>query len=275
MKVFTRKGLALAAALSAALTLAACGGPSRDIAPDGSGAKELVWPDPADTNATHKGGAFPNVIHLGQVQSGLTRGQVAALIGEPHFSEGVGAREWDYLFDFRDAGAKTTQCRYKVLFDKDGHARNSYWNPASCADFLKPLAAPAAAATRVKRVKQSVDALFLFDRLDLAAIQSEGRARLDAIAQELTAAGNQTDSARVTGHADRLGSVSYNRQLAALRAETVRRYLISRGVAASRITAQGRGANDPLVDCVDRSREALIACLAPNRRVTVDVMRSE
>lgn len=190
MRIPTRKSLALAAALSAALTLAGCGHLSHGVVPDGSEAK--------------------NPVRSGSVDAA----------------------------------------------------------PATAT-------APVAATPAVKHVKLSARVTFLFDRLDLAAIRPEGRARLDALAQALTATGDRAGAVRVTGHTDRLGSVSYNRQLSEQRAQTVRDYLISRGVAPDRVMAEGRGASDPLVDCDSRSRVALIACLAPNRRVTVDVTRSE
>lgn len=140
-----KKKLVLAAALGAALLVGGCGNLSHDVAADGSGAKELVWPKAVDTNAIHKGGTFPNVTNLREVQPGLTRNQVMALIGEPHFGEGTGnVREWNYLFNFRSADGQVRQCEYKVLFDKDAIARSFYWNPASCADALK--AAPEGAS---------------------------------------------------------------------------------------------------------------------------------
>jgi outer membrane protein OmpA-like peptidoglycan-associated protein len=39
------------------------------------------------------------------------------------------------------------------------------------------------------------------------------------------------------------------------------------GVAAGAIHPQGLGNSAPIVTCDQRQREALIACLAPNRRV--------
>lgn len=136
MKISTHRSMAL----GAALLMAGCGNLSHEVAADGSGAKELVWPQPADTNAIHKGGTFPNRDNLREVHSGLTGNQVMALIGEPHFGEGIGVQEWTYLFNFRGADGQVTQCEYKVLFDNDAIARSFHWSPASCADVLKPAA---------------------------------------------------------------------------------------------------------------------------------------
>ena len=57
--------------------------------------------------------------------------------------------------------------------------------------------------------------------------------------------------------------------LSARRAEAVRDYLVARGVAASLISAEGRGSSEPVVECTRERGPALIACLAPNRRVEI------
>lgn len=121
------------------------------------------------------------------------------------------------------------------------------------------------------KITLQADASFKFDRSDLAGILPAGKARLDQLLRDL----NQVDDVtgiRVEGFTDRLGSDSYNRQLSARRAETVKRYLQNGGVKAP-ITARGRGKEDPVVQCNDRNREALIDCLAPNRRVELDFAR--
>lgn len=81
----------------------------------------------------------------------------------------------------------------------------------------------------------------------------------------------------VNGHTDRLGSPQYNQKLSEKRAEAVKAYLVSKGVDASKIEAYGFGKTGmnmfaPQKVCPDqKDRKALIACLAPNRRVEVEV----
>ena len=75
----------------------------------------------------------------------------------------------------------------------------------------------------------------------------------------------------VIGHSDRIGNDKANLALSTRRAEAVRDYLVARGVQAGLITAVGRGSIEPVVECTAERGEALVACLAPNRRVEVRV----
>lgn len=75
----------------------------------------------------------------------------------------------------------------------------------------------------------------------------------------------------VKGYADRLGAASYNQQLSERRAEIVSAYLTSRGVKAS-FETHGMGATESITHCNDKmAHPALIACLAPDRRVSIEV----
>lgn len=76
----------------------------------------------------------------------------------------------------------------------------------------------------------------------------------------------------VNGHADRLGSPQYNQRLSEKRAEAVRAYLVSKGVDAAKVETLGFGKTLPVKACPDqKDRKATIECLAPNRRVVVEV----
>jgi outer membrane protein OmpA-like peptidoglycan-associated protein len=116
------------------------------------------------------------------------------------------------------------------------------------------------------------DATFKFDRGDLAGMLPGGKVKLDQLLHDLNQVEDVT-GIRIEGFTDRLGSDSYNRQLSAKRAETVKRYLQNGGVKTP-ITARGRGKEDSVVQCNNRNRRALIDCLAPNRRVELGFARS-
>ena len=263
-------------AASLVLALAACGNVSHRVAHDGGSAAELVWPSPDSTTPMHKGGTFPNLANLRLVRAGLNKQQVSDLIGYPHFSEGVwGVREWNYLFNFRRPDTdEVTVCQFKVLFDEGKLARSFYWKPESCAALLEtkaPVTAAPPAPAMQKRVL-SADALFAFDKGSIEDISAAGRGELDALAGELRGSNARV---RITGYTDRLGSPAYNLALSQHRAEAVKDYLATQGVAAARMSADGLGAADPVKGCSETSRPALIACLAPNRRVEVKIDSGE
>lgn len=69
---------------------------------------------------------------------------------------------------------------------------------------------------------------------------------LDQFAQGL----NQQPSmeVRIVGHTDATGSDSINNPLSVNRAQSARNYLVSRGVAAQRISIDGRGSREPIAD---------------------------
>ena len=64
----------------------------------------------------------------------------------------------------------------------------------------------------------------------------------------------------IEGHADEKGTREYNLALGARRANAVREYLISKGVASSRIRTVSYGKERPLAVCSEES------CYAQNRR---------
>ena len=73
----------------------------------------------------------------------------------------------------------------------------------------------------------------------------------------------------VEGHTDSQGTESSNIDLSQTRAQTVRDYLVSRGVPNDKVTAQGLGQSRPIAD--NKSREGR----AQNRRVEIIVQPIE
>jgi OmpA-OmpF porin, OOP family len=129
-----------------------------------------------------------------------------------------------------------------------------------------------APAEPAEKVLLQADALFSFDRFSLPDMSPDGRARLEDLAARLGQAYSRIDLVLITGHTDRLGAEDYNRSLSLERANTVLRYLESLGVTA-RMVSLGRASAEPLSEC-DRDlapREAIISCLAPDRRVEVEI----
>lgn len=122
----------------------------------------------------------------------------------------------------------------------------------------------------------SADSLFDFDN---ATIKPTGKLAIDKFATELRGADYAIIT--VTGHTDRIGSHAYNQKLSTQRAEAVKAYLIeAAGIPADKISASGVDGAFPLTkpgECPNPKKSAkkaskeLIACLAPDRRVEVEV----
>lgn len=268
---------AIALGASALLVLQGCSSyVSRGISDEGK-ATEVVFPS-VENDAWLKEGTFPNLDNLRAVAPGVTKDQLYDLLGRPHFREGMtGTREWDYIFHFRKPGGGVTTCQYKVIFDKDYKAQTFHWLPAGCGDALAapPVVAaerPAGPATAAPRkVTLGADGLFRFDGGSLADLLPEGRRNLDALAGDIKSSTRLVGAVRITGHSDRLGSTAYNHALSLARANTVRDYLVQAGVPAQALQVQGKGESEPKVQCTQTHRAELIDCLAPNRRVEIEV----
>ena len=270
MKAHAARDTAVLRSLSLALCtllFSACAthAPPRSAAADGA----VTFP--AATKSTLKGGMFVNVDNLRQYARGMSKRQLYALLGTPHFNEGLwGVREWNYLFNFRSQpNGDYFSCQFQVHFDGNGIAQDSYWKPQSCAAMLQSGAAPAASSAPAPLPAQPLqlqaDALFAFDSDTLTA---QGHRSVEALVQRVRSA-SEVQMIAVAGYTDRIGASGYNVDLSQRRAEAVRAALIAGGVPAAAIIAEGRGEMDPVVACDQPAGSGLIECLAPNRRVEI------
>jgi outer membrane protein OmpA-like peptidoglycan-associated protein len=103
--------------------------------------------------------------------------------------------------------------------------------------------------------------LFASNKADLLP---SAQTRLNTVAQSLT---QQDTESRIVveGYTDSQGGVAFNQELSQRRAQSVRDYLVSRGMAADRVTAQGLGLTNPIAD------NATAEGRANNRRVEIVV----
>lgn len=123
-------------------------------------------------------------------------------------------------------------------------------------------------------VKQPVNvvikAYFDFDKSNLT---NESRNKLNDVANQIKA--YNVEVITVSGHADRIGTEQYNEALSQRRADTVKAELVKLGVDESKIFTEAKGESQPEVTCPGRTSAKVIACLAPNRRVQVEVVGSK
>jgi peptidoglycan-associated lipoprotein len=102
----------------------------------------------------------------------------------------------------------------------------------------------------------------VFFETDSSELTDQARATLDKQAQWLNNYNRYAFT--IEGHADERGTREYNIALGARRAETVREYLVSRGVSGQRMRTISYGKERPVALCND------ISCWSQNRRaVTV------
>ena len=169
--------------------------------------------------------------------------------------------------------------------------RSGYWTPsdgiAGCdgelvAPIVKPIAPAIVTAEQVvaapivlaapKRCDFALtlasDQTFHFNK----SVLTEGaKKRIGSEVPGKLSACGKVEIVMITGHSDRLGSQRYNQKLSDRRAEAVAGYLRSQGVSAQ-IDTLGVGKTQPVKSCDDAlAHSKLVECLAPNRRVVIEV----
>ena len=102
-----------------------------------------------------------------------------------------------------------------------------------------------------------------------------GRDKLDAFVGKLQ--GLESTSIVAIGHADRMGAEGSNQVLSEARVNTVKSYLVSKGMAAERIQTSAVGETQSSVattDCNAADNKANIACMQADRHVVIEISGS-
>lgn len=124
----------------------------------------------------------------------------------------------------------------------------------------------------VPRVKVGADRLELaapiyFD-VGKATIKAQSLPLLDEVAQALDKT-PRIQLLEVGVHSDERGAEEFNLRITGERAQAIKTYLVSKGVAADRVQARGYGESKPL--CSEHNE----ACWSRNRRTELLVVRSK
>jgi OOP family OmpA-OmpF porin len=122
----------------------------------------------------------------------------------------------------------------------------------------KPEAKPKPVA---EKVTFAADVLFDFDK---AVIKPEGKSKLDDLANKVK--GINLEVVIAIGHADSIGSDEYNQRLSVRRAESVKAYMVSRGIEPNRVYTEGKGEQQPVAS--NRTADGR----AKNRRTEIEVI---
>ena len=170
--------------------------------------------------------------------------------------------------------------------------RSGYWTPsnatAECDPDLapKPAAAPAPVAPAPKPAPAPAPVakpapkpaptftVTLTDTFasNSAVVSPAMRKNLDDLIARMNSHFAEVTLVHIDGHTDRLGSHQLNQRLSERRANAVAAYLVSKGVDKSKIETLGSGKTNAVKACPDqKDRKALNECLAPNRRVIIEV----
>ena len=163
--------------------------------------------------------------------------------------------------------------------------RDANWTPATAAEncdgAVKPPPPPAAPpppapapapvapppppppppAPVSEKVTYAADAFFDFDK---AVLKSEAKAKLDDLIGKTK--GVNLEVIIAVGHTDSVGTDAYNQRLSVRRAESVKAYLVSKGIEKNRVYTEGKGEKQPVAD--NKTAEGR----AKNRRVEIEVV---
>ncbi len=128
-----------------------------------------------------------------------------------------------------------------------------------------PAAAPAAPAPAPKPIAEKItfaaDVLFDFGKAD---VKPAGKAKLDDLASKMKDINLEVVIA--VGHTDAIGSEAANQKLSVRRAESVKAYLVSKGVEPNRVYTEGKGKLQPVAS--NKTAEGR----QKNRRVEIEVI---
>ncbi|MCX7245022.1 MAG: OmpA family protein [Burkholderiales bacterium] len=148
--------------------------------------------------------------------------------------------------------------------------RDNNWTPASamanCDGWIAPKPPPAAKPAPAPAVTQSkitlqADTLYDFDK---STLKPEGKATLDKIAADLSKI--KLEVIIAVGNTDSIGTDAYNMALGQRRAQSVKDYLVSKGVDQSRIYTESKGKSNPVAS------NATAEGRAKNRRTDIEVV---
>jgi OOP family OmpA-OmpF porin len=140
--------------------------------------------------------------------------------------------------------------------------RNANWTPATAAPGCDgAIAAGGSVAPVSSKVTLNADALFDFDK---SVLKPAAKASLDSLVGQVK---NLTLEVIIAvGHTDSIGTDAYNQKLSVRRAQSVKKYLVSKGIEANRVYVEGKGESQPVAD--NKTKEGR----AKNRRVEIEAI---
>ncbi|WP_397476157.1 outer membrane protein OmpA [Pusillimonas sp.] len=142
--------------------------------------------------------------------------------------------------------------------------RNNFWTPATGiagCDGVPVAQQTEVVAPTATKVVLNADTFFDFDK---DTLKPEGRQVLDQVASQASSINLETLIA--VGHTDSIGTEQYNQGLSERRANSVKQYLIGKGIDPNRIYTEGKGELQPVASNATREGRA------QNRRVEIEIV---
>jgi len=104
-----------------------------------------------------------------------------------------------------------------------------------------------------------------------SSIKPSEKAKLDSLIHAIKGT-KHIASVDIVGHADKIGKSGYNTKLSWRRAEAVKAYLWHHGVKTRKVDLKAVGDKQSVTHCDPKlKRSEMIACLAADRRVVIDL----
>ena len=143
--------------------------------------------------------------------------------------------------------------------------RDAGWTPATAAEncdgAIKPPPPAPPPAPVSEKVTFAADAFFDTGK---SVLKPDAQAKLADLVEKTK--GVNLEVIIAVGHTDTVGSAAYNQRLSIARAESVKKFLTSKGIETNRVYTEGKGFAQPVAD--NKTAEGR----AKNRRVEVEVV---
>lgn len=140
---------------------------------------------------------------------------------------------------------------YTIQASKDGYESNTFAVTKQDGGDQRVEAKLQPIETIIKETEIVLNPIFF--EFDKSNVTREGAFELDKLVQVMKSNPNLAILAKA--HTDNRGSDAYNLALSDRRAKSTVQYVISRGIAKSRITGKGFGETEPKVDCGENCTE--------------------
>jgi outer membrane protein OmpA-like peptidoglycan-associated protein len=159
--------------------------------------------------------------------------------------------------------------KFELLIPVGATYALKYRNFTADVDYTKMILPPDKNAEYDVRIKIEPPKEFVMENVYFdsgkATLKSSSNNALNNLVEVLKA--KSTMCVEIQGHTDNVGTEEENLTLAQGRAESVKAYLVSKGIAANRISAKGYGSKSPIAD------NGTEAGKAKNRRTSLKVTK--